>query len=448
MSEKTTITIEDYYMFSYLQDVAVSPNGQDIVYILSTFEDKGEIKKNKTEILGLSKEEKTNIWLYNMDSQKSVQLTFGKMHSNITFSPDGKFIAFNSVRGGDVPQLYILSLQGGEARQLTKLPQGVATPAIWSPDGKFIAFSATKQVPPKEPHPYRFTRECYRMNGMGNIDHIIQEIYILNMETLELKQKTDDKFNNTGPKWSPDGSKIMFLSNFDPEKVNGADSILKILDDEKISVVNDEWSSVELAEWVTNDEIVFSGEIKPFSETIIGSKADLFVYNLHTQELHNRTESFNLGVGGILQPDMPVMWLFLGKLIISNDKKFAYINVQNGGCYNIYKIALSGGISCKPIVEGERYASLMGTTLKSLIFLSSHHNNPTDICSTDLEGNNEHQLTHLNKKFLDSKELPSIKHILFPGSDGVQVEGWLLIPPEGQKPYPTALNIHGGPHCA
>ncbi len=40
------------------------------------------------------------------------------------------------------PQLYLLSMEGGEARALTELPKGAGGP-VWSPDGHTIAFSST-----------------------------------------------------------------------------------------------------------------------------------------------------------------------------------------------------------------------------------------------------------------------------------------------------------------
>jgi len=36
-------------------------------------------------------------------------------------------------------QLYLLAMDGGEARGVTDLPNGVTSP-VWSPDGKSIAF--------------------------------------------------------------------------------------------------------------------------------------------------------------------------------------------------------------------------------------------------------------------------------------------------------------------
>ena len=61
-------------------------------------------------------------------------------------SPDGKWIAFTSDRGGHgSSQIYIMPAEGGEPRQLTDEPDSVraGTPS-WAPDGKSILFVSTR----------------------------------------------------------------------------------------------------------------------------------------------------------------------------------------------------------------------------------------------------------------------------------------------------------------
>ena len=57
-----------------------------------------------------------------------------------TVSPDGNWVAFVSKRGDDTEsQIYVIAIDGGEARRVTNLPTGASVPK-WFPDSKRIAF--------------------------------------------------------------------------------------------------------------------------------------------------------------------------------------------------------------------------------------------------------------------------------------------------------------------
>ncbi|HRP62708.1 MAG TPA: hypothetical protein PK400_05385, partial [Phycisphaerales bacterium] len=72
------------------------------------------------------------------------QLTFGDRNDRSPqLSPDGRRVAF--VRGDeDTPgrsQVWVMPVDGGEARQVTSLPHGASSPR-WSPDGKSLLVSS------------------------------------------------------------------------------------------------------------------------------------------------------------------------------------------------------------------------------------------------------------------------------------------------------------------
>jgi Tol biopolymer transport system component len=82
------------------------------------------------------------IWVCESDGQGCAQLTtMGSSASGVpTWSPDGKQVAFYSNAQGN-PQIYVIPSEGGATRRLTSQSAGAAFPR-WSRDGKWIYFSS------------------------------------------------------------------------------------------------------------------------------------------------------------------------------------------------------------------------------------------------------------------------------------------------------------------
>lgn len=426
---------DDLFKLKYILSAAFSPSGKQIAYVVTHIDAEGE-------------KEFGTIWLMDVETGESRQLTSGtSMDAGLKWSPDGKRIAFMSPRN-EKPQIFVIPVDGGEAIQVTKLKQGVGGGPSWSPDGKHIAFTAMPKEEMRDfSKPYRVTRSVYRFNGMEYLDDVVQSIYIVPSAGGDVRRVTNDDYMNTAPQWSPDGKKLMFLASMDPASPRAVHPKIRVVDliDNQFKDVVSDWGVAYEASWSPDgNSIVFMGQ--PWGLTI-GSKSDLWVVPAPGGKPECRTASLKYGVGGGLEPDMPAFGI-TDSIPVSADGKTAYVGVQIGGTVQIYSVALSGEESYKPLVTGDRTNMLMGANADHLLYIVSTMFNPTDLCIANLDGTNERQLTHLNEDFLSQRQTSRVEHLLFPGVDGVEVEGWLTMPATGEAPYPTILFIHGGPHGA
>ena len=115
------------------------------------------------------------------------RLTFdGGLQIGVTWSPDGRFIAYSSDRGGKF-DVWVRQVSGGDPVQITKGP-GHNWQPDWSPDGKFIAYRSE--------------------NGEGGL-FVIPALGGAGMER---------KVASFGyhPRWSPDSSQILFQTTHFP----------------------------------------------------------------------------------------------------------------------------------------------------------------------------------------------------------------------------------------
>ena len=93
------------------------------------------------------------VWVYDLSGATSMRrLTLAGKNRYPVWSADGRSIAFQSDREGDLGIFWQPADGGGRAERLTKPEPGIAhVPESWSPDGKWLVLSATKESDSRSP---------------------------------------------------------------------------------------------------------------------------------------------------------------------------------------------------------------------------------------------------------------------------------------------------------
>ena len=207
------LTIDDYFRIGQVDDPRISPDGAWIAYTVKT----RDLEKDKTY---------TRIWMVPTAGGEAIPMSAEKQTSSRPrWSPDGQYLAFLSARDEGKTQVWTLFRQGGEAVQRTDTPQDVSS-FEWSPDGSKMVLVLQDPKPAElEAHekgedyeektapPWVIDREQFKVDYTHYLDRRRTHLFVLDLASGETTQITSGDFDDSEPAWSPDGSRIAFVSN-------------------------------------------------------------------------------------------------------------------------------------------------------------------------------------------------------------------------------------------
>ncbi len=222
--------LADYTKFVGISDPQISPDGKSVVIVVSRPD--YALNRYNAELV-----------LVDVVSGKRRVLTQDRASvSSPRWSPNGEQLAFISRVGqGSAAsnQIFLLAMQGGEAKQITKAAKGVQHFA-WSPNSEMITYAALN-----EPKNKAEIEKGFTAFEIANNDLFIgsqpqpAHIWLVNTTTAENKRLTDGDWSlplviQPSPpsppfSWSPDGKTMLFVKVVSAYSGDGQNRTIQIL---------------------------------------------------------------------------------------------------------------------------------------------------------------------------------------------------------------------------
>ena len=425
------------YRLTGVSHPALSPGGDRLAFV----ETRVEIESMET---------RSRIEIVDLPAREPRTLTDGVSDISPGFSPDGETVAF--LRGDDAGQrqLWSVSSSGGEPRQLTSLPGGVAE-HDWSPDSRCLV--AVSDVDPEQPRNRRDAREGpsvrvarrirYRADTIGWRGDAFRHLFVVDVQTGEARQLTDGEGEDSCPAWSPDGTRIAFISDrlLDRDIRSHSECYVVPQAGGEPKLWSPGLSSVSTVTWSpdgTRLAVIGSDD----EEAGAGWQGWVFVLDSHGSLLRLTDDSMKPEAGyAPVIPPPEMRWTSDGRILIlasARGETYLYeVSVENGGQRKV----AGGGMQLSDV-------SFDQTAGKGAM-VGIPPTSAGDLYMIDLWEGSKTQLTNCNQRYFDEHPPADIEKFTI-SRGGIEIESRVLLPPDfdPSRRYPMVVDIHGGPHGA
>ena len=418
---KKPLTLEEMISLKSIGTVAISPSGQMVAF-------------DVTSVDWLRNTFTSDVWLADTAGRQCFAVTKGPdMNMAAAWSPDGQALTFLSTRRGK-PQLFIFRPGQGEAEPLLEAPNGVRKYA-WSPDGKSIAF-LTSETPDQDK-----TKAISAGFDAMDIDegNPRAQLHVFDMAAKTSKPLVTGDFHVMGFSWSPDSSRIAFVTSpKNLEHVTWASQTLRI--------VNCDGSGMKALDFRYFPAYTRRGEA---AWSPNGRYLSLEVGDLGQPELHNHIiQVYDFETGKVFNASGTDDHFLTNCRWSADGGSITYVAYEKLNA-QIFRLDVlkkeARPLSHFPKMEVNQLS--FAADGRTIAFSASTPDWPQEIYVGDINfPDKAKRLTNIHPE-LAKIWLGETEEVTWKADDGLQIQGNIVYPLgyEKGKSYPTVTLIHGGP---
>jgi dipeptidyl aminopeptidase/acylaminoacyl peptidase len=439
------VTIDDYFTQAFIADVAVSPDGKQVVYIDARWEPPRETRN-------------ADLWVVSTAGGTPRRLTFEfGGESSPQWSPEGKYIYYQAGRKRDdgkyppengKPQVWRHAIESGDVLPVTRVEEGVAAFRI-SDNGKAVYYTVSKDAREGK---WKALQEKYSKLDYGHGKHLKSELWKVDLESWRSEKLLDAGRYIHDFAVSHSGRKVAMISTPDEHLISleGWSQIdVHDLDTNKTATLKDElWRKQAPSPFGWLESLAWSHDDARLAFTVAfdGYPAEIIV----TQWNGAEAQSWKLA-----RPDDS--YVEGGRLMWAYNSPDLYFLGDWHSRKRVYRIKnVDGGNQGATDIVTPRDVVVSAFSVASdadkVVVVKSDPANTEDVFAIEGTGRaaSYRKLTDVNPQMRKWK-LPSLRLVSWKGANGDTVEGLLELPPgyePGKERLPLILEIHGGPTSA